>query len=264
MLTYPIIDPVAISLGPIKVHLYGLMYLIGIASAWLLLSLRVTKEYSPIKPEALEDLIFYGAMGVILGGRIGYVIFYNFNQFLADPLVLFKVWEGGMSFHGGLLGVIFAMWLSARKNQCTMLALTDFIAPVVPIGLLAGRIGNFINAELWGRATDVYWSFIFPGAGPLPRHPSQLYEAALEGLVLFLILWIYSSKQRPYMAVSGMFALFYGIFRFIVEFYRVPDAHLGYLAMDWLTMGQILSTPMIIVGIILLSLAYKSKLLKKL
>ena len=144
-----------------------------------------------------------------------------------------------------------------------MLALTDFIAPVVPIGLLAGRIGNFINAELWGRTTDVYWSFIFPGAGPLPRHPSQLYEAALEGLVLFLILWVYSNKQRPYMAVSGLFALFYGIFRFIVEFYRVPDAHLGYQAMDWLTMGQILSTPMIILGIILISLAYKSKLIKK-
>lgn len=256
MLTYPIIDPVAISLGPIKVHWYGLMYLIGIGGAWLLLTKRVTRSYSPIKPDALEDLIFYAAMGVILGGRVGYVIFYNFSQFISDPLMLFKVWKGGMSFHGGLLGVILAMWISARKNQCTMLALTDFIAPVVPVGLFFGRIGNFINAELWGRPTDVYWSFVFPGAGPLARHPSQLYEAALEGLALFLILWIYSNKQRPYMAVSGMFALFYGIFRFIVEFYRVPDAHLGYLAMDWLTMGQILSAPLIVVGIILLSIAY--------
>lgn len=256
MLTYPIIDPVAISLGPIKVHWYGLMYLIGIGGAWLLLTKRVTRSYSPIKQDALEDLIFYAAMGVILGGRVGYVIFYNFSQFISDPLMLFKVWEGGMSFHGGLLGVILAMWISARKNQCTMLALTDFIAPVVPVGLFFGRIGNFINAELWGRPTDVYWSFVFPGAGPLARHPSQLYEAALEGLALFLILWIYSNKQRPYMAVSGMFALFYGIFRFIVEFYRVPDAHLGYLAMDWLTMGQILSAPLIVVGIILLSIAY--------
>ena len=256
MLTYPIIDPVAISLGPIKVHWYGLMYLIGIGGAWLLLTKRVTRSYSPIKPDALEDLVFYAAMGVILGGRLGYIIFYNFPQFIDNPLILFKVWEGGMSFHGGLLGVIIAMWVSARKNQCTMLALTDFIAPVVPVGLFFGRIGNFINAELWGRPTDVYWSFVFPGAGPLARHPSQLYEAALEGLALFLILWIYSNKQRPYMAVSGMFALFYGIFRFIVEFYRVPDAHLGYLAMDWLTMGQILSAPLIVVGIILLSIAY--------
>ena len=256
MLTYPIIDPVAISLGPIKVHWYGLMYLIGIGGAWLLLTKRVTRSYSPIKPDTLEDLVFYAAMGVILGGRLGYIIFYNFPQFIDNPLILFKVWEGGMSFHGGLLGVILAMWISARKNQCTMLALTDFIAPVVPVGLFFGRIGNFINAELWGRPTDVYWSFVFPGAGPLARHPSQLYEAALEGLALFLILWIYSNKQRPYMAVSGMFALFYGIFRFIVEFYRVPDAHLGYLAMDWLTMGQILSAPLIVVGIILLSIAY--------
>jgi phosphatidylglycerol:prolipoprotein diacylglycerol transferase len=235
------------------------MYLIGIAGAWYLLSKRVTKANSPVKPEALEDLIFYAAMGVILGGRVGYVLFYNFSSFLADPVMLFKVWEGGMSFHGGLIGVIFAMWLSARKNQCTVLALTDFIAPVVPVGLLAGRIGNFINAELWGRTTDVYWSFVFPGAGPLPRHPSQLYEAALEGLLLFLILWFYSSKPRPYMAISGMFAMFYGFFRFIVEFYRVPDAHIGYLAMDWLTMGQILSTPMILSGMALIAIAYKSK-----
>ncbi|GFO75448.1 phosphatidylglycerol--prolipoprotein diacylglycerol transferase [Bathymodiolus platifrons methanotrophic gill symbiont] len=259
MLTYPIIDPVAISLGPIKVHWYGLMYLIGIGGAWLLLTKRVTRNDSPVKLEALEDLIFYAAMGIILGGRVGYVIFYNFNQFIADPLMLFKVWEGGMSFHGGLIGVVLAMWISARKDQCTMLALTDFIAPVVPVGLFFGRIGNFINAELWGRPTDVNWSFVFPGAGSLPRHPSQLYEAALEGLVLFLILWIFSNKQRPYMAVSGLFALFYGLFRFIVEFYRVPDAHLGYLAMDWLTMGQILSTPMIILGLILLGLAYSKK-----
>ncbi|NOQ16377.1 MAG: prolipoprotein diacylglyceryl transferase [Methyloprofundus sp.] len=259
MLTFPLIDPVAISLGPIKVHWYGLMYLIGIAGAWYLLTKRVTKTNSPVKPEALEDLIFYAAMGVILGGRVGYVIFYNFSNFIADPIMLFKVWEGGMSFHGGLIGVFFAMWLSAKKNQCTIFALTDFITPVVPVGLLAGRIGNFINAELWGRTTDVYWSFVFPGAGSLPRHPSQLYEAALEGLLLFLILWFYSSKPRPYMAVTGMFSLFYGIFRFVVEFYRVPDAHLGYLAMDWLTMGQILSTPMLLLGLVLIAIAYKSK-----
>ncbi len=259
MLTFPDIDPVAISLGPIKVHWYGLMYLIGIAGAWYLLSKRVNKPGSPIKGEALEDLIFYAAMGVILGGRFGYVLFYNFNHFLADPVMLFKVWQGGMSFHGGLLGVIIAMWIFAKKHQCTLLALTDFITPVVPIGLFAGRIGNFINAELWGKPTDVYWAFVFPGGGPLARHPSQLYEAALEGVVLFLILWVYSSKPRPAMAVSGLFALFYGLFRFIVEFYRVPDAHLGYLALDWLTMGQILSIPLIVVGAVLLSLAYSKK-----
>ena len=259
MLTYPLIDPVAVSLGPLKVHWYGLMYLIGIAGAWYLLSKRVSKAHSPIKPEALEDLIFYAAMGVILGGRVGYILFYNFSRFMDDPIMLFRVWEGGMSFHGGLIGVVVAMWISAKKNQCTLFALTDFIAPVVPVGLFAGRIGNFINAELWGRTTDVYWSFVFPGAGPLPRHPSQLYEAALEGLVLFLILWFYSSKPRPYRAVSGMFAMFYGIFRFIVEFYRVPDAHLGYLAMDWLTMGQILSLPMIILGALLIGIAYKAQ-----
>lgn len=259
MLTYPVIDPVALSLGPVQIHWYGLMYLIGIAGGWFLLSTRVNRADSPVKAEALEDLIFYAAMGVILGGRIGYVIFYNFSKFISDPFMLFKIWEGGMSFHGGLLGVGFALWLSARKNQCTMLALGDFFVPVVPVGLLAGRIGNFINSELWGRTTDVYWSFIFPTGGPIPRHPSQLYEAALEGLVLFLILWIYSRKPRPYRAISGMFLLFYGTFRFIIEFYRVPDAHIGYLALDWLTMGQILSMPMITIGLLFLALSYKPK-----
>jgi len=260
MLTYPVIDPVALSLGPIKVHWYGLMYIIGLAGGWYLLSKRVNKSNSPINGEALEDLIFYAAMGIILGGRVGYVLFYNFSHFIADPLMLFKVWQGGMSFHGGLLGVLLAMWLFSRKHQCRLLALTDFIVPVVPVGLFAGRIGNFINAELWGRPTDVYWAFVFPNGGPLARHPSQLYEAALEGIVLFLILWIYSSKPRPYRAVSGLFAFFYGIFRFFVEFYRVPDAHIGYLAMNWLTMGQILSLPLIVGGLGLLGLAYKGKL----
>jgi len=259
MLTYPIIDPVALSLGPIKIHWYGLMYLIGIGGAWLLLSMRVKKENSPIKPEALEDLIFYAAMGVILGGRIGYVLFYNFGQLLDDPLMLIRIWQGGMSFHGGFLGVMVALWLFARKHNSTLFTMADFLMPVVPLGLLAGRIGNFINAELWGKPTDVAWAFIFPGAGFEPRHPSQLYEAGLEGIVLFFILWIYSMKPRPYRAVSGLFALFYGIFRFIVEFYRLPDEHLGYLALDWLTMGQILSMPLILLGLGLLILAYRTK-----
>jgi len=236
MLTYPIIDPVALSLGPIKIHWYGLMYLIGIGGAWLLLSMRVKKENSPIKPEALEDLIFYAAMGVILGGRVGYVLFYNFGQLLDDPLMLIRIWQGGMSFHGGFLGVMVALWLFARKHNSTLFTMADFLMPVVPLGLLAGRIGNFINAELWGKPTDVAWAFIFPGAGFEPRHPSQLYEAGLEG-----------------------FALFYGIFRFIVEFYRLPDEHLGYLALDWLTMGQILSMPLILLGLGLLILAYRTK-----
>jgi len=259
MLTYPIIDPVALSLGPIKVHWYGLMYLIGIGGAWWLLSKRVTKDNSPIPPEALEDLIYYAAIGVILGGRMGYVLFYNFNHFLADPLMLVKIWQGGMSFHGGFLGVMIALWLFARKHQSSLFHIADFLMPVVPLGLFAGRIGNFINAELWGRETDVAWAFIFPNAGYMPRHPSQLYEAFLEGIVLFLILWIYSKNPRPYRAVSGLFALFYGSFRFIVEFYRVPDEHLGYLALDWLTMGQILSTPLILLGVVLLTLAYRTK-----
>jgi len=257
MLTYPIIDPIALSLGPVKVHWYGLMYLIGILGGWFLLSLRVKQKNVPIKAEALEDLIYYIALGVILGGRIGYIFFYNFSHFIDNPLILFKIWQGGMSFHGGFLGVIAAIYLFARKHQCSAFALADFVVPVIPIGLLAGRIGNFINSELWGRATDVPWAFIFPTGGNIPRHPSQLYEALLEGLVLFIILWLFSSKPRPVLATSGLFALFYGCFRFFVEFYRVPDEHLGYLAMDWLTMGQILSTPMIIMGLILLSFAYK-------
>lgn len=252
------IDPVAVNIGPIKVHWYGLMYLIGFAAVWILGRKRAEKPYSPITPEAVEDLVFYGAMGVILGGRIGYILFYNFQKFLDDPTVLVKIWQGGMSFHGGMLGVFIAMWWFAKNKQCTMLALTDFIAPLAPIGLLAGRIGNFINSELWGRTTDVPWAMIFPNGGPLPRHPSQLYEAFLEGFVLFCILWIYSAKQRPRMATTGMSLMLYGCFRFFIEFYRMPDVQLGYLALNWVTMGQVLSTPMILIGATLMILAYKN------
>jgi phosphatidylglycerol:prolipoprotein diacylglycerol transferase len=257
MLTYPQIDPVAIALGPVKVHWYGLMYLIGFAAVWWLGKKRAERPYSAIKPEAMEDLVYYGAMGVILGGRMGYILFYNFSQFLDNPIILFKLWEGGMSFHGGLLGVFIAMWWFAKKNNCTMLELTDHISPLVPIGLGAGRIGNFINGELWGKATDVSWGMVFPHAGLLPRHPSQLYEAFLEGFVLFLILWLYTNKQRPVMAPTGLVLFFYGCFRFFVEFFRLPDSHLGYLALDWLTMGQILSTPMIVIGAYLFIYAHK-------
>ncbi len=259
MLTYPQIDPVAITLGPMKIHWYGLMYLIGFAFTWILGKKRAEREDYPISPEAVEDLVYYGALGVILGGRIGYVLFYNFSQFLQEPLLLFKIWQGGMSFHGGMLGVFVAMWFFAKKQQCTMFQLTDFIAPMAPIGLLTGRIGNFINSELWGRVTDVPWAMVFPNGGPEPRHPSQLYEAFLEGIVLLIIVWLYASKPRPVMSVTGLAVLMYGIFRFIVEFFRMPDAHLGYLALDWVTMGQILSTPMIVIGAGLMYLAYRKK-----
>ncbi|WP_369601469.1 prolipoprotein diacylglyceryl transferase [Hahella sp. SMD15-11] len=257
MWKYPNIDPVAVSLGPLKVHWYGLMYLVGFAGAWWLARLRARKPGAPFNEEQVGDLIFYGMLGVILGGRIGYVIFYNFDKFLADPLWLFQVWTGGMSFHGGLLGVILAMWWYGRSQGVRFFDVADFVAPLVPVGLGAGRIGNFINGELWGRVTDSPWGMVFPTGGPLPRHPSQLYEFALEGVVLFVLLWTYSSKPRPTMAVSGLFLVGYGTFRILVEFVREPDPQLGYLAWGWLTMGQVLSVPMVLAGMILMVLAYR-------
>jgi phosphatidylglycerol:prolipoprotein diacylglycerol transferase len=259
MLSYPAIDPVALQLGPLKIHWYGLMYLVGFAAAWWLATYRGKKTDPVWDKDKVSDLIFYGALGVVLGGRIGYTLFYSFGNFLSDPLMIFRIWEGGMSFHGGFLGVMLAMVFFARKYKVAYFDLMDFVAPVVPIGLGAVRIGNFINAELWGRVTDVPWAMIFPNGGPLPRHPSQLYEFLLEGIALFVIVWIYSAKPRPRMAVSGVFALGYGCFRFFVEFYRQPDAHIGYLAFDWFTMGQLLSTPMIAVGIGLIWWAHKPK-----
>jgi phosphatidylglycerol---prolipoprotein diacylglyceryl transferase len=257
MLTYPQIDPVLIAIGPLKIHWYGLMYLIGFAAVWVLGQKRAQQPWSPIKPEAIEDLVTYGAMGVILGGRIGYILFYNFSEFLSNPIILIKIWQGGMSFHGGMLGVFIAMWIFGKKQNCTMLQLTDIIAPLCPIGLGAGRLGNFINSELWGRTTDVAWGMVFPNGGTLPRHPSQLYEAFLEGIVLFVIVWVYTSKPRPKMGATGLALLCYGCFRFFVEFYRMPDAHLGYLVLDWVTMGQILSAPMIVIGAGMLYWAHK-------
>lgn len=257
MLTYPNIDPVALSLGPLKIHWYGLMYLIGFAVVWWLGRIRARRPDSGWDAEQISDLVFYGALGAVLGGRLGYILFYSFPFFIADPLSIFKVWQGGMSFHGGMVGVFVAMWLYGRKFHKGFFQITDFIAPLVPIGLGAGRIGNFINGELWGRVSDGPWAMVFPNAGALARHPSQLYQAFLEGIVLFIILWLYSSKPRPTMAVSGMFLIFYGLFRFIVEFVRVPDAQLGYLAFGWLTMGQVLSIPMILIGLWLVWWAYK-------
>ncbi|GAB6068374.1 prolipoprotein diacylglyceryl transferase [Methylothermus subterraneus] len=255
MLPYPRIDPVAIHVGPLKIHWYGLMYLFGFLGAWILARFRAPRF--GWRAEEIDDLVFYGALGVVLGGRIGYMLFYNLGLFLRDPLSLFRVWEGGMSFHGGLLGVLVAMGWFARKHGRGYFEVTDFIAPLVPIGLFFGRIGNFINGELWGKVTDLPWGMVFPTGGKLPRHPSQLYEALLEGVALFAILWLYSAKPRPRMAVSGLFLLGYGSFRFLVEFIREPDAHIGYLAFGWLTMGQVLSFPMIAAGLGLWVWAYR-------
>ena len=262
---YPEFDPIIIQLGPAALRWYGLMYLIGFVAAWWLARRRASAG-GVIKPEQVDDLIFYGALGVILGGRLGYIFFYNFDQWLADPFMLLRVWEGGMAFHGGLLGVIVAMALMAKRLQLRFFQVADFVAPLVPLGLLAGRVGNFINGELWGGITDAAWGMQVKCAEHLnlcvnklglpadtelspPLHPSQLYEAVLEGLVLFLLLWWFSSKLRAVGAVSGLFLIGYGSMRFIVEFVRMPDAHIGYLWGDWFTMGQLLSTPMILAGI---------------
>lgn len=254
-LVFPNIDPVIFSIGPLSVRWYGMMYLIGFIAAYLLAKKRLPN--TDWTKEQLSDLLFWGFVGVILGGRLGYVFFYQFEMFINDPTYLFKIWQGGMSFHGGLLGVIGAMYWQSRKLGASFLQVGDFVAPLVPIGLGAGRVGNFLNGELWGRTTDVPWAIIFPGAGDAPRHPSQLYEFALEGVLLFIILWLYSAKPRATGAVSGVFLLGYGCFRFIVEFFREPDKHLGLYEIG-LSQGQLLCLPMIILGLWLLVRAHKS------
>ena len=251
------IDPIALDLGPLQIHWYGLMYLVGFTAAWWLGVRRARQPNSGWNEQQISDMIFWGAMGVVLGGRVGYVIFYHFERFLDDPLWLFAVWEGGMSFHGGLLGVIAVLYWFGRQHNKSLFEMGDFVAPLIPIGLGAGRIGNFIGGELWGRTTDASWAVIFPRAGELARHPSQLYQFALEGVVLFVALWWFSAKPRPRMAVSGLFLLLYGSFRFCVEFFREPDAHLAFIAFDWLTMGQLLSVPMVVLGMGFLWVAYK-------
>ena len=250
------IDPVAFSLGPLSVRWYGLMYLFGFAFAMWLAGRRADAPNSGWTRNEVSDLLFYGFLGVILGGRVGYVLFYNFALFLADPFYLFKIWTGGMSFHGGLIGVITAMVWFAHKTNRHFFTVADFVAPLIPFGLGVGRIGNFLNGELWGRVTDVPWAIIFPEAGPEPRHPSQLYQFALEGVVLFIILNLFWRKNPPRGAISGMFLLFYGLFRFLVEFVRQPDSQLG-LYFQEISMGQILSTPMIIAGALMIWAAYK-------
>ncbi|AEQ95114.1 prolipoprotein diacylglyceryl transferase [Xanthomonas oryzae] len=277
------IDPIAFSLGPVKVHWYGLMYLAAFFSAWALGRSRILRGRLPgVDMDGFSDLLFYGMLGVVLGGRIGYMLFYAFETFVANPLILFKVWEGGMSFHGGLLGVLVACWLWARKHRLHFFDVMDFVAPLVPLGLGFGRLGNFVGGELWGKFSHAGWGVIFPHAPELAdqlpaqiqaqyaagalnqfaRHPSQLYEAALEGVVMFVVVWTFSMKPRARYAVSGLFALLYGVFRFIVEFVRVPDAPIGYLAFNWLTMGQSLSLPLIAVGLALLGMSRRAPVLQ--
>lgn len=260
VLKYPAIDPVAFALGPVKVHWYGLAYVAGIAAAWWLLRWRAQRQPgSGWSRERVDDVIFYAMLGIIVGGRLGSVLFYNLPHYMEHPLDVFKIHQGGMSFHGGLLGVLLAMGWVARVHGVNFFRVIDFIAPAVPVGLGCGRIGNFINGELWGTPSDLPWAMVFPGAGEVARHPSQLYQALLEGLLLFLILWFYSARPRPLMAVSGLALLCYGVFRSAVELVREPDAHLGYLAFGWVTLGQLLSLPMIVAGLLMLFYAYRGR-----
>ena len=256
MLVHPQFNPVALQLGPLAIHWYGLMYLAGfMAFLWLGRKRIAALNHPQINSKLLDDLLFYGVLGVVLGGRLGEVLFYNPGYYLAHPLKILAVWEGGMSFHGGFLGVLVAMAWLAHKRGLRWLEVTDFIAPLVPPGLAFGRLGNFINGELWGRPTDVPWAMVFPQADNLPRHPSQLYQFALEGVVLFILLWLYSNKPRPVGAVSGLFLIGYGSFRFLAEFTRNPDDGIFGLMTFGISMGQWLSLPMVIVGALLMILS---------
>jgi phosphatidylglycerol:prolipoprotein diacylglycerol transferase len=251
MLVHPQFDPIALQLGPIAIRWYGLMYLIAFALVWLLGRWRIAKGNALLTTRDLDDLLFYGILGVVLGGRLGYVLFYKPGYYLSHPVEMLYVWQGGMAFHGGLIGVLLVLWLFARSRGLKFLEVGDFIAPLIPLGLAAGRMGNFINGELWGRATTLPWGMVFPQAGDtVVRHPSQLYQFAGEGVLLFLIVWIFSAKPRPVGQVSGVFLIGYGVFRFLAEFAREPDAFLGFLA-GGLTMGQLLSLPMIVIGVVM-------------
>ncbi|WP_111642649.1 prolipoprotein diacylglyceryl transferase [Marinimicrobium alkaliphilum] len=257
MLIHPDFDPVAISIGPIDVHWYGIMYLLGFAGGWWVAMHRIKTTDAVISKAQLESLVTYVAFGVILGGRVGSVLFYHLEDFLSDPLMLIRVWEGGMSFHGGLVGVIIALVIYAWRTERSLLALGDFVAPTVPLGLGFGRLGNFIGQELWGRASDVPWAMVFPNdPSGLARHPSQLYQAALEGGVLFAAVFWFSRKPRPRGAVCGLFLLLYGAFRIFSEFFREPDAHIAFDLFGWVTRGMWLSLPLVLAGAGLMFFAY--------
>ena len=256
MLRHPEFDPVAVQFGPLAVHWYGLMYVAAFGLGWWLGRVRAADPARGWRGSDVDDVLFYVALGVVAGGRLGYTLFYDPGGALREPLSVLRVWEGGMSFHGGLIGVILAMLLYARRRSRTFFEVADFIAPLVPLGIAAGRLGNFINGNLWGRPSDLPWAMVFPGAGDLPRHPSQLYQALLEGVALFALLWWFSRRPRPAMATSGLFLLAYAVFRSAAEFVRVPDRQYGYLAFDWLTMGQVLCAPMALAGAWLLWRAY--------
>lgn len=265
MLVYPQLNPVALSLGPIKVHWYGLMYLLGFLFFLYGGKWRLKKYGHPfLTGELLEELLFYGVFGVILGGRLGYCLFYKPEYYLANPIEIIKVWHGGMAFHGGILGAIIALFLFSRRIKCNFFALCDFVAPLIPFGLMCGRIGNFINGELWGRVTssNLAWAMVYPQSGNLlPRHPSEIYEALGEGLLLMIILWAYASKKRNIGAISGMFMLSYGIIRFFLEYFREPDEFLQNLVqVTGFSMGQMLCLPMILIGLIVYYLSYRRKL----
>jgi phosphatidylglycerol---prolipoprotein diacylglyceryl transferase len=257
-MTYPLIDPVALDLGFLQIHWYGLMYVFGFLGGYALTLLRIRQGRFPLTKEQMSDFLGWIALGVIFGGRVGYMVFYQPDRLLEDPLSLVYVWEGGMAFHGGLLGVVALTWLYARKVGIRPLELGDALAPMIPIGLGLGRVGNFIGGELWGRTTDVSWAIVFPGGGPEPRHPSQLYQFLLEGVLLFILLWWFSSGSRRRGQVTGLFLVGYGVCRFVVEFVREPDAHLGFIWMNWMTMGQLLTVPMILMGLWLLMIYRES------
>ncbi|MEI8297489.1 MAG: prolipoprotein diacylglyceryl transferase [Pseudomonadota bacterium] len=261
MLHYPGFDPVALALGPIKLRWYGIMYVIGFLSAWGLARHRAAKPDSTWTPLDVDDVLFFAVFGVILGGRIGWLLFYGQQALQEDPSYWYKIWLGGMSFHGGLIGVLVALWFFAWRRGRRLVDVFDFAAPLPAIGIGAGRIGNFINGELWGKPTDVPWAFQVTREDGVVQalHASQLYEAALEGLLLFAILWWFTSRPRPRWAPSGLFLACYGLFRILVELVRVPDAQLGYLAGSWLTMGMILSSPMLLAGIAMLAYAYATR-----
>ena len=262
MLIHPQFNPVALTVGPLSVHWYGLMYLLAFLQFWWLGRRRIQSHAPGTGREwtlhELDDLLFYGVLGVIIGGRLGQVLFYEPTHYLAQPLEILAVWKGGMSFHGGFLGVLVAMALFARKHRCSWLTITDFIAPLVPLGLAAGRVGNFINGELWGRPADPWlpWAMTFPWVDELPRHPSQLYQAGLEGIGLFVVLWIYSARPRPRGAVSGVFLVGYGVLRWIAEYFRAPDDGIFGLS-HTVSMGQWLSLPMIVCGVALLAASHR-------